>query len=70
MRSIVFAFVMYAIIYMNLSFSEHKGCVDKFCAVLSILYLVIKSALIQMYCRQTIRTKIIPLVYHHGYLEY
>lgn len=50
-RSIVFAFVMYAIIYMNLSFSEHKRYVEKFCAVLSVLYSVIKSALILMHCR-------------------
>lgn len=51
-RSVVFAFVMYAIISMNLSFSEHKGYVEKFCAVLSVLYSVIKSALILMHCRQ------------------
>lgn len=48
----MFAFVIYAIIYTSLSLSEHKGCVEKFCAVLSVLYLVINSALIQMYCRQ------------------
>lgn len=52
-RSIVFAFVIYAIIYISLSLSEHKERVEKFCAVLSVLYSVIKSALIQIYyCRQ------------------
>jgi len=47
-RSVVFAFVKYAMIYMNLSFSMHKGYVEKFCVVLSVLFLVIKSAPIQM----------------------
>lgn len=52
-RSIVFAFVIYAIIYISLSLSELKERVEKFCAVLSVLYSVIKSALIQIYyCRQ------------------
>lgn len=47
-RNVVFAFVKYATIYMNLSFSMHKECVEKFCVVLSALFLEIKSALIQM----------------------
>lgn len=44
-RSAVFAFVIHAIIYMNLPLTEQKGRVGKFCAVLSVLYSGIKSAL-------------------------